>query len=223
MTKARVGAAKKATGKATKRPVAKASKKAGAKAAKKPAAKAAKTSARRKTAKTRAATTATKKTAATARKQRAAKAASAPNQPARRAAKKSVPASPSPRVSARQAGKTVADYVAALPVAQQHAAAAIRAILLELAPEASESIKWGQPVYEQGGPFAFLKAAKAHLTFGFWRGTELSDPDGLLQGAGDRMRHMKISGNEVPADAIRAFVGQAILLNAERGDPTRRG
>jgi hypothetical protein len=127
------------------------------------------------------------------------------------------------RVSARQAGKTVGAYVGGLPDAQKDGANAIRAIVRETAPEASESIKWGRPVYERGGPFAYMKAAKAHLTFGFWRGTELTDPDGLLQGAGDRMRHLKIVGRDIPSEAIRAFVKQAVALNSERGDPTRRG
>ena len=153
---------------------------------------------------------------------RATKKASAKKKSVKKAPKAALSREPV-RVSARQAGKTVDAYVGGLPAAQKDGANAIRAIVREMAPEASESIKWGQPVYEQGGPFAYMKTAKAHLTFGFWRGTELTDPDGLLQGAGDRMRHLKIGGSAVPSEAIRAFVRQAVALNSERGDPTRRG
>jgi hypothetical protein len=151
------------------------------------------------------------------------KLASAKKTAAKKRPTANAPASKAPAASAGQTKKTVDAYVGALPPAQKNAATAIRALVREEAPGASESIKWGQPVYEQGGPFAFMKAAKAHLTFGFWRGSELADPDGLLQGAGDRMRHLKIVGSAAPLQAIRTFVKQAVALNGERGDPTRRG
>ena len=56
------------------------------------------------------------------------------------------------------AAKTVDEYIAGLKGWQQEVAAAIRAIVQEAAPEAKESIKWAQPVYEIGGPFAYIKA-----------------------------------------------------------------
>jgi len=56
------------------------------------------------------------------------------------------------------------------------------ALVRKAAPKSRASIKWAQPVYEQGGPFAFIKAATAHVTIGFWLGAELKDPKGLLEG-----------------------------------------
>ena len=91
------------------------------------------------------------------------------------------------------------------------------------APEAKASIKWAQPVYEQGGPFAYVKAFGTTVNFGFWRGTELTDPDGRLEGTGDRMRHVKLTSAEgVDADRFAAWVKEAVALNAEEGDPTKR-
>jgi hypothetical protein len=66
----------------------------------------------------------------------------------------------------------------------------LRALVMDAAPQAVASVKWGQPVFEHRGPFAFIRPAARHVTLGFWRGTELSDPRGLLEGSGDRMRHV---------------------------------
>ena len=67
----------------------------------------------------------------------------------------------------------------------------ILGLVTEAVPDAVLSVKWGQPVYELSGPFAFVKAASAHVTLGFWRGAELRAYCDLLEG-GDVMRHIKI-------------------------------
>src|SRR5258708_37030010 len=40
--------------------------------------------------------------------------------------------------------------------------------------------------------FAYVNAFKAHVNVGFFRGAELVDPAGLLEGTGKRMRHVKL-------------------------------
>lgn len=40
--------------------------------------------------------------------------------------------------------------------------------------------------------FGYVNAFTAHVNVGFFRGAELDDPDGLLQGTGRVMRHVKI-------------------------------
>jgi len=44
----------------------------------------------------------------------------------------------------------------------------------------------------QDAAFAYVGAFKAHVTIGFFQGTELPDPGGLLEGRGKYMRHVKI-------------------------------
>jgi hypothetical protein len=91
------------------------------------------------------------------------------------------------------------------------------------APDATVSIKWGQPVFDIDGPFAFVRAAKAHVTLGFWRGRDLKDSKGILEGEGDRMAHVKLA-SEAAMDrkTLEAFVREAARLNREKGDPTKR-
>jgi hypothetical protein len=119
--------------------------------------------------------------------------------------------------------KTVDEYVNGLRPEQAEIVAALRDLVRGAAPKATESIKWAQPVYESDGPVIFIKAHKSHVNIGFWRGAEMDDPEGLLQGDGDRMRHVKIASfKDIHKKALQSFVRQAVRLNAQRGDPTRR-
>jgi hypothetical protein len=40
--------------------------------------------------------------------------------------------------------------------------------------------------------FGYVNAFKAHVNVGFFRGAEIADPEGLLEGAGKFMRHVKL-------------------------------
>ena len=118
---------------------------------------------------------------------------------------------------------TVDDYVARIPAELRDVAVELRKIVRAAAPDATESIKWGQPVYDAGGPFAALKAYPRWVTLTFWRGADLADPNGLLEGDGDRMRHARFATTSaVRSDAITELVRAALAKNRELGDPTRR-
>ena len=49
--------------------------------------------------------------------------------------------------------------------------------------------------------FGYVNAFTGHVNVGFFRGAELSDPAGLLQGTGRFMRHVKIRPNARIDDA----------------------
>lgn len=120
-------------------------------------------------------------------------------------------------------GRTVDDYVAAIPAPLDAVAAELRQVVRAAAPDAGESVKWGQPVYDAGGPFAALKAFSRHVTLTFWRGAALPDPSGLLAGDGDRMRHARFSSvDDVRSAPIADLVRAAVELNRTLGDPTKR-
>jgi hypothetical protein len=129
-------------------------------------------------------------------------------------------------MNADAARPTVDDYIAALDPARRATAERLRAVLRSAAPEATESIKWAQPVYQSNGPFAALKAFPKHVTLTFWRGAALAesaDPTGVLAGEGDRMRHVRFqSADDVPGAALTEIIRAAVRMNAELGDPTKR-
>lgn len=116
---------------------------------------------------------------------------------------------------------SVDEYIRSLPGWQAEVARAIREIIRTAAPNSAESMKWGQPVYEEDGPICYFKSFSDHVTFGFWRGTEMPDPAGLLRGEGDKMRHVRLTMfDDVPREALEEFVRHAVRLNRERGNPT---
>jgi hypothetical protein len=101
-------------------------------------------------------------------------------------------------------------------------ASQLLAVAASAAPRARVSIKWGIPVLEDNGPVAFVKIAKAHVTFGFWRGAQLTDRFGLLEGR-STMKHWKVrSPDEFDPATLIVLVREAVRLNRMLGDPTRR-
>jgi hypothetical protein len=59
--------------------------------------------------------------------------------------------------------------------------------------------------------YAYLIGHRAHVNLGFFRGTDLPDPGGRLEGAGKRLRHLKV-------DSVATAHGSAVrdLLTAAR-------
>ena len=118
--------------------------------------------------------------------------------------------------------KTVDGYIDGLGGERGAIVAALREVIRTTAPEARETIKWAQPVYESGGPFAYIKAFGKSVNLGFWRGAEIRDPSGLLVGEGDRMRHVRLTSiADVRLDVVADWVRQAVELNRTKGDPTK--
>jgi hypothetical protein len=65
--------------------------------------------------------------------------------------------------------------------------------------------------------FAYVDAFTAHVNVGFFQGAELPDPEGLLEGSGKFMRHVKVRPDkEVDAAALSA------LIEAAYGDVKER-
>jgi hypothetical protein len=58
--------------------------------------------------------------------------------------------------------------------------------------------------------FAYVNAFKAHVNVGFFRGAELVDPVGLLEGTGKYMRHVKlVPDGDIDATALIDLIESA--------------
>lgn len=87
----------------------------------------------------------------------------------------------------------------------------LRSLILRAVPDATEAIKWGMPVYEKNGPFCAIRCGKGYVALQFYAaGASLPDPQGLLEGTGKQMRHVKV---RAPGD-IRRKVFTAWLRQA---------
>jgi len=65
--------------------------------------------------------------------------------------------------------------------------------------------------------FAYVNAFKAHVNVGFFRGAEIADPKGLLEGTGKFMRHVKLRPErEINAKSLMKLIETAYTDIKER-------
>lgn len=65
--------------------------------------------------------------------------------------------------------------------------------------------------------FGYVNAFKAHVNVGFFLGAEIADPEGLLEGDGKFMRHVKLRPERaVDATALRKLIVAAYRDMKER-------
>jgi hypothetical protein len=58
--------------------------------------------------------------------------------------------------------------------------------------------------------FGYVNGFTAHVNVGFFRGAEIADPDGLLEGTGKFMRHVKLRPDrDVNAAALTKLIDAA--------------
>jgi len=80
---------------------------------------------------------------------------------------------------------------------------------------------WGIPTFESKDPFCFYMVGKNHVTFGFHYGTSLADPEGLLEGTGKNIRHVKLRAVE---DLEQKGLKKLVLAAARlKGKPVMKG
>jgi len=101
---------------------------------------------------------------------------------------------------------------------------ALRALVREAG--LTEAMKWGMPCYTVGGKnVAMVAAFNERCTLSFFRGTELADPDAVLEPAGPNAKMFRqvnfVSVTEVVArrDVLLRLLGQAIELERAGGKP----
>ena len=88
-------------------------------------------------------------------------------------------------------------------------------------PDVRELLLDGHPAACVGeAAFAYVDAFSAHVNIGFFYGAALDDPAGLLEGAGKRMRHVKLRwGQGVNAAALGDLIAAAYGDIRSRLDP----
>lgn len=81
----------------------------------------------------------------------------------------------------------------------------------ECGPDVRELLHDGWPTAcVEDAAFAYVSVHATHVNVGFYRGADLPDPGGLLQGGGKRMRHARLpAGEEVDEEALEALIDAA--------------
>ena len=96
-------------------------------------------------------------------------------------------------------------------------AARLRDVVLEIHPDACEVVRLGDRAATYGlGPkkmsegYVYVLPYAKWVNLGFYKGVDLDDPAGLLQGTGAKLRHVKIRDlEEADTPALQALVRAA--------------
>jgi hypothetical protein len=129
-----------------------------------------------------------------------------------------------PTARAARASRTEAPPTAGKPTVEAYIRAhgkergavldAAAALLDDGLPGAKRGIKWGYPTWTGKGNVVALLAYDDHVNLQFFQGASLADPEGLLEGTGVSMRHVKIrSARDLKVPAVKALVRNAWRLD----------
>ena len=111
------------------------------------------------------------------------------------------------------------DYLADQGARNQAIIRALRRFVSRAEPSLSETVKWGNGCWiGSKGPVAYVYSDTGYVQFGFFRGSSLEDPKGLLEGKGAYVRHIKV--RRLSDIDERAF---ALLLRQAAGPRQVRG
>jgi hypothetical protein len=87
---------------------------------------------------------------------------------------------------------------------------------VEVPRPGERSVAYGHGPKKMSEAYVYLMPHARHLNLGFYHGVDLPDPEGLLEGSGKALRHVKLCSPEhVASPAIRRLIEQAIAERRE--------
>lgn len=103
------------------------------------------------------------------------------------------------------------DYLEDQGTRNQAVIRALRKLVKRVEPGLTESVKWGNGCWVgRKGPVAYVYSDSGYVQFGFFHGSSLKDPRGLLEGKGAYVRHTKVRApSDIDERAFAALLRQA--------------
>ena len=95
---------------------------------------------------------------------------------------------------------------------------ALRALVKRTVAGCEEYVNpWKIPSFDSDGTLCGCMTGKEHVTFIFLRGAALPDPEGLLEGTGKSVRHVKVrTVADVKKPALKKLIVEAAKLNRRK-------
>ena len=107
----------------------------------------------------------------------------------------------------------VSEYIEKAPENHREILTKLRDLIAAKSPEATEGFKWSRPVYGLEKDFCYLNYSQKHVNLGFFNFEKINDTQGLLEGTGKQMRHIKIKNLEnLDEDYLGKMIQQAAEL-----------
>jgi len=113
--------------------------------------------------------------------------------------------------------QTVEQFLSTYPADVQALALKTRALVKEIVPDAQERVYEAYKTIGYGSGtkmdamFCYIAPMKDRINLGFYRGVVLPDTEGLLEGTGKLLRHVKVrSMADVEKPALRQLIMDAV-------------
>ncbi len=102
-------------------------------------------------------------------------------------------------------------YARSVPGPMGTTIARLTALVRRTVPSHDEALVHGSPWFCIGGmPFCYLVGHSKHVNLGFCDGVALPDPEGLLEGTGKTMRHVKVHPEKgAPPTALSQLIASS--------------
>jgi hypothetical protein len=94
----------------------------------------------------------------------------------------------------------------------------LRALVKKTLGRSEEYVNpWKIPSFDSDGTVCGFMTGKEHVTFIFLRGAALPDPEGLLEGTGKSVRHVKVrTVGDLKRPALKKLIVEAAKLNERK-------
>ena len=86
----------------------------------------------------------------------------------------------------------VTEYINNASTEQIELLETLRQLIHKIVSETTEDLKWGIPVFTKNKIFTYLRSTKNYVALGLYNVGRIKDPNGLLEGTGKNMKHLKI-------------------------------
>lgn len=112
-------------------------------------------------------------------------------------------------------GETIEHWIARAPDAQGRLLTRLRKLINKTCPNLEERVRWAHPSWgvEKTDLFSISWHA-GHVNLHLWQGAHLLDPEGIVEGTGKNLRHVKLRLQEEPDEGALRELLRASLDSA---------
>lgn len=111
--------------------------------------------------------------------------------------------------------RDVESFVSGLEPGKRSLVEPLREFVKKHAPALKEAIKWGNITWTGADNVCWIIVSSDHVDFGFFKGAKLKDPEGMLEGTGKGLRHVKVyTRADIRDREFAALLKQAVAMDA---------
>jgi hypothetical protein len=115
-------------------------------------------------------------------------------------------------IGARGRSGTFEDLFATAGRTAKQIGLALRNLIMEVLPESEERVHlaWKIALYNDPNEVCGIQPVSKHCNLYFSNGARMKDPDGLLEGTGKSIRHVKVrSAKDMPVEQLKSLIVEA--------------